>query len=145
MRFKIFKIFLLCLANIVLLVYTIFPHHHHHNLICLVKSHCYEQFASEKHRPQTHDHEHDGKDDHCGCILKQIVVFPPNLLRQNSDLQYCPANTDFSPGFQAITVNSTQDLSGIFRYAQTCEHFFLSSQFVNHIAFTVGLRAPPLA
>jgi hypothetical protein len=145
MRFKNITIFLLFLANIILMFHTVFPHHHHYNQVCLISSHCENDSDAHNHDLTSNEHEHDGNKDSKCCALKQVVAVPPNFLRQHYEIADISLTFDFSNSFFSILFNTSVDLTPEFDIYNARGQTIISSNYINYVNQNTGLRAPPIS
>ena len=132
----------LLLANFIILAHAVIPHHHHESLVCINFNHC--QDDSDEHQHNTPEHSHDDNNSSDCCILNQVLVFPANTVRQESN---CVVSNDFHPSIaNVLAISSIQRLivlDTIF-YKKMPDPFIRSFYTIFSIT-SFGLRAPPIA
>ena len=135
-------IFFILLANIILLAHIVVPHHHHKSQVCLVISHCQTDSQPYNHNSCGHDHQNDGKSSNDCCVLKQVVLIPSNLLRQECEsLEHANVYPDFdefqSALFDTYFVRFVPFESSVSKLLSSPSIY---THFVNN---ALGLRGPP--
>jgi hypothetical protein len=124
------------------LSHTIIPHHHHQTQIFLVGPHSLEKNTEHTHK--THGHEHDGNSESHHCLLKQVIVIPPNQLRQTFDANNLDSNFDFTNLFVAVLYKNPIERKELLNLYKARRHTEFSSHYINYVNLSTGLRAPPI-
>lgn len=139
---KITAIFLILLANIVLLVHAVVPHHHHQEQVCIVNEHCQNDSLAHEHNTPEHNHEHDGENSSESCALKQAVVIPANLVRQEFKCLGCDDNHSTFVHFHAILF-SNEFIPFVPKVVSNEQIPLITYSHSNFVSASLGLRAPP--
>lgn len=136
-------LFFILLANIILLAHAVIPHHHHKSEVCIVNSHCQSNSEAHHHSIAENNHEHDGKNENEYCVLKQLVVIPSNLLRNEGKcLDYADKHS-FSDGFQAVLFNIGSEVFALV-FETNASVTYITSLYSHFVNTGLGLRAPPV-
>lgn len=135
-------IFLILLANIVLLAHAVIPHHHHHNNnVCTESSTC--QTDGKSHEHSNCKHNDSSKEQYDCCVLKQVVTIPVNQIKPEFKCLICNDDHNDLDTFHFVLFTSWYSNSPIECFAVKWKNYKPSfkPQFVS-IGF--GLRAPPV-
>ena len=93
MRPRVIPVLFLFVASIILLAHTIVPHHHHDDQACFVSKHCLDDKTGNN---ESENHSHDTDNESC-CVLKQVVVTPPQNSRIATGQQLKIKNSENYP------------------------------------------------
>lgn len=130
------------ISSIILLVNAVIPHHHHNTALCMASSHCEtEQPLNDQHDCKD-DHQHDGSSNSDYCILKPLLVIPPDQSRQwtQSNLN------DLSPSLflNYMATPGPQDLPNAIASKYLLPTSRICLTYADYIGCCTGLRAPPI-
>jgi len=142
---KAASIFLILVANIILLVHDVVPHHHRSGLFTFENFKNYEEALNYQHSENKH-HHHDSKDEHqhndnLSCLLKQAIIVPSSSVKFNlkcNDLSFG------SYDIYSILFYSNSDNLAYFPFVRHVYKPYLSSQHPSIVNSSLGLRAPPI-
>ncbi|MFA5849446.1 MAG: hypothetical protein WC833_06160 [Bacteroidales bacterium] len=137
-------IFLILLANILLFAHVVVPHHHQKYKIDIVGFHSHEECENDNHPVKGHNHDSDNKDEHDYCILKEVIVIPSNLFKQECKcLESKCVYKDFR-AYQAIWHDYKSDLQNLLDSSDIPLPPLIHSAHSYLINNSKGLRAPPV-
>jgi hypothetical protein len=135
-------IFLILLANIVLLAHAVIPHHHHHNSnVCAESSTCQTDGKSYEHSDCKHNHS--SREHYDCCVLKQVVTIPANQIKPELKCLVCNDDHTNFDTFHPVLSTSGYSKLPIECFAVEWQNYrpSLKSRFV---VTCQGLRAPPV-
>lgn len=132
----------LFLSSIILLVNAVIPHHHHNTALCMVSSHCEEEQPLDDHHDCKDDHQHDGSSDSDYCVLKPVLVIPPDQSRQLTQGHL----NDLSPSLflNYLSTPGPQNMPIALASKYVHPTFRICLTYADYIGCCKGLRAPPL-
>lgn len=127
-------LFMLLLANAMLLAFSIVPHHHHdEGDICFEQTHCSCEHSNEN---DLDNHSHDGDE----CFLKYQITEP----RKNSDLLNVYQHQTYP--IVAFIPAALLKLACINTYTRSDKTLFIPEKvnlYSSPLCNNRGLRAPP--
>lgn len=132
------------LANIILLAHSVVLHHHQKHKIDIVGFHSYEVCKTDNHPLEGHNHDSDSKDEHDYCILKQVIVIPSNLLKQECKWLDSKCFSNDLCAYQAIWRDDQSDLLSLLDGSDIPRPPLIPSSHSYLINNSKGLRAPPV-
>jgi hypothetical protein len=136
-------IFLILIANIVLLAHAVVPHHHHKSQVCIVSCHCQADCQDHNNNLPGHNNQHDGNNESDCCVLKQAVAIPSNLVKQDFRGFDSDNNHPDFDGFQCVLFDNELDIFEPID-SSVAKLQFLSSNYSHFVNTSIGLRAPPI-
>ena len=137
-------LFFIMLANIILLAHSVVLHHHQKHKIDIVGFSSYEACETDKHPVKGHNHDSDSKDEHDYCILKQVIVIPSNLLKQECKWLDSTFVSNDLFAYQAIWRDGQSDLLSFLDGSDIPLPPLIHSSHSYLINNSKGLRAPPV-
>lgn len=80
---KITAISLILVATLFMLAHAVIPHHHNNGFPSLIKLHQHADGVMhyDFHEHDGNKHEHGSDKDSHGCILKQVIFIPSDILK----------------------------------------------------------------
>jgi len=136
-------LFFVLIASIFFLANAVIPHHHHKDEVCIESSHCDTDCESHEHETTNKNHKHNGNNDFQCCVLKQEVILPSNLIKQEIKSFNYLENLSYIDCFQAEIYN--QDL---IKHIQTNTsnslNHLIPSLYSRSVCNGIGMRAPPI-
>ena len=138
---KITAYIFILLANTVLLAHAVVPHHHHHEQVCIDNTCCQENAKDHEHNTPQDNHQHDGDNNSATCVLKQVVVLPSNLGRQENACYYGYDNHSYD-FISIVFLTGNDEFIPVFRIFDSVND--LASSYPSFLNTSLGLRAPPI-
>jgi hypothetical protein len=127
------------IANIALLAHAVLPHHHHQQQVCVERTHCIDDAATQTHNTPGHNHSHDSTDN-TTCVINQAIITPQSQARFTPIGDNCTVNPNYHlythANFGYLELHT---VAGIVTSVPDFPFFLAATE-----KSTLSLRAPPI-